>query len=405
MKIPHEKFCVLPWVSLETSPIGTVRPCCLAEEEIVDIHGNKFDLSKSAELADIQDSNYMRGLRKKFLRAEQPETCRKCWAEEDAGRTSKRMHTLDRLKHMIPDTEWTQDPKPLMFLDLKLGNICNLKCRICGSWSSSTFAVEELEFSPILEKKRGHHYQMLKQGAWARDNKDFWDEINAMSDQIRYLEFTGGEPFMIKEHFQFLERIVDMGIAGQVEIHYNTNGTHFPQSAEDIWQHFKLVEIAFSIDDVAERFEYQRANAVWSDVEYNIARFMAMRDRLRNIQLQACITVNVFNVMYLEDVAKWSDKQGFNFIYWNMLHEAQHHCINTLPASVKTQAAHRLAAAIVSEKNRVEFNRIIDFMMQEQSIDPQILINNIKLTDARRRQDLTMHHSELAMAIGYAPSE
>jgi MoaA/NifB/PqqE/SkfB family radical SAM enzyme len=93
MKIPHEKFCILPWVSLETSPIGTVRPCCLAEEEIVDVNGNKFDLSKSAELADIQDSNYMRKLRKQFLRAEHPETCRKCWAEEDAGRTSKRMHT------------------------------------------------------------------------------------------------------------------------------------------------------------------------------------------------------------------------------------------------------------------------------------------------------------------------
>jgi MoaA/NifB/PqqE/SkfB family radical SAM enzyme len=41
------------------------------------------------------------------------------------------MHTLDRLKHMLPDQEWTVDAKPLMFLDLKLGNICNLKCRIC----------------------------------------------------------------------------------------------------------------------------------------------------------------------------------------------------------------------------------------------------------------------------------
>jgi hypothetical protein len=249
MKIPHTKFCVLPWVSLETSPIGTVRPCCLAEEEIVDVHGRKFDLGHCAELADVQDSNYMRDLRQQFLDQQQPETCKKCWAEEDAGRTSKRMHTLDRLKHLIPDQEWTQNPKPLMFLDLKLGNICNLKCRICGSWSSSSYAVEEIEFAPLVEKKRGHHYQMLKQGAWARNNQDFWDEINAMSDQIRYLEFTGGEPFMIKEHFQFLERIVDMGIAGQVEIHYNTNGTQFPENAEDIWQHFKTVEIAFSIDD------------------------------------------------------------------------------------------------------------------------------------------------------------
>jgi MoaA/NifB/PqqE/SkfB family radical SAM enzyme len=401
MKIPHKKFCVLPWVSLETSPIGTVRPCCLAEEEIVDIHGNKFDLGHCAELADVQDSNYMRDLRQQFLNQQQPKTCKKCWTEEDAGRTSKRMHTLDRLKHLIPDSEWSKDSKPLMFLDLKLGNICNLKCRICGSWSSSTFAVEEVEFAPIAEKKRGHHYQMLKQGAWARNNKDFWNEINSMSDQIRYLEFTGGEPFMIKEHFHFLERIVDMGIAGQVEIHYNTNGTQFPEGAEDIWQHFKLVEIAFSIDDVGNRFEYQRANANWDQVEYNIARFMSMRDRHSNLQLQVCITVNVFNVMYLEDVANWADKQGFDFIYWNMLHQAQYHSIGSLPDSAKQLVKQRLFDISVSAKNRLEIDRIIDFMMNGQSLNGSELLNNIQLVDGRRSQDLRTHHYELAKAIGY----
>ena len=405
MKIPHEKFCVLPWVSLETSPIGTVRPCCLAEEEITDINGNKFDLSKSAELADIQDSNYMRKLRKQFLRAEQPDTCRKCWAVEDADGTSKRMHTLNRLKHIIPDSDWTQDPKPLMFLDLKLGNICNLKCRICGSWSSSTFAVEEIEFSPIAEKKTGFHYQMLKQGAWAKDNQDFWEEIKNLSDQIRYIEFTGGEPFMIREHFRFLERIVDMGIAGQVEIHYNTNGTQFPDNAEDIWQHFKTVEIAFSIDDVGARFEYQRANAVWSEVELNIARFMAMRDRHPNIQLQACITVNVFNVIYLETVANWADQQGFDFVYWNMLHEARHFSIAALPDTAKQAIVEKLSTAAVSTKTQAEIKSVIDFMMQGQSLDGTQLLNQITITDQRRKQSLADVEPEFAEIINYRSSK
>ena len=405
MKIPHEKFCVLPWVSLETSPIGTVRPCCLAEEEIVDIHGNKFDLSKSAELVDIQDSNYMRKLRKQFLRAEQPDTCRKCWAVEDADGTSKRMHTLNRLKHIIPDSDWTQDPKPLMFLDLKLGNICNLKCRICGSWSSSAFAVEEIEFSPIAEKKTGFHYQMLKQGAWAKDNQDFWEEIKNLSDQIRYIEFTGGEPFMIREHFRFLERIVDMGIAGQVEIHYNTNGTQFPDNAEDVWQHFKTVEIAFSIDDVGARFEYQRANAVWSEVESNIARFMAMRDRHPNIQLQACITVNVFNVIYLETVANWADQQGFDFVYWNMLHEARHFSIAALPDTAKQAIVEKLSTAAVSTKTQAEIKSVIDFMMQGQSLDGTQLLNQITITDQRRKQSLADVEPEFAEIINYRSSK
>ena len=315
------------------------------------------------------------------------------------------MHTLDRLKHLIPDAEWTQDPKPLMFLDLKLGNICNLKCRICGSWSSSTFAVEEIEFAPISQKKTGFHYQMLKQGAWARNNQDFWTEINNMSDQIRYIEFTGGEPFMIKEHFQFLERIVDMGIAGQVEIHYNTNGTQFPENAEDIWQHFKTVEIAFSIDDVGARFEYQRANAVWSEVEYNIARFMAMRDRHPNIQLQACITVNVFNVLYLEGVANWAYQQGFNFVYWNMLHEAKHFSIATLPDTAKQAIAQQLSTATVSKKVQTEFKSVVDFMLQGSSWDGQQLLNEITITDQRRKQCLADVAPEFAELINYRRTE
>jgi MoaA/NifB/PqqE/SkfB family radical SAM enzyme len=162
MKLPHPKFCVLPWVSLETSPIGTVRPCCLAEEEIIDNDGQKFDLN-TASFANIQNSGYMQNLRQDFLDAKQPQTCRKCWREERAGRTSKRMHTLERLKHMLPDQHWTADAKPLMFLDLKLGNICNLKCRICGSWSSSTFAAEELDqLSGNEQKKASYHLYATK---------------------------------------------------------------------------------------------------------------------------------------------------------------------------------------------------------------------------------------------------
>ncbi len=401
MNIPHDKFCVLPWVSLETSPIGTVRPCCLAEEEITDDAGNKFDLN-SARFSDIQSSNYMQDLRQQFLDAKQPQTCRKCWREERAGRTSKRMHTLDRLKHMIPDQPWTQDARPLMFLDLKLGNICNLKCRICGSWSSSTFATEELaNLEPDEDRKTNHHYVMLRQGAWPRENPTFWSEIDQISDQIRYIEFTGGEPFMIQEHFELLKSLVDRGLAHNIEIHYNTNGTQFPESAEQIWQHFGCVEIAFSIDDIGARFEYQRSNAVWSEVTENLTRFQHIRQRNKNIQLQVCSTVNVFNVYYLEELANWIDQQDFDFVYWNMMHEAYYFSIASLPDSAKQQVAKKLKEAKVSHTHRVEFDRIIDFMLNGASLDGNILRMKVADLDRKRRQDLATMQPELADIINY----
>ena len=401
MKLPHEKFCVLPWISIEASPIGTVRPCCLADDEIVDNNGNKFELS-TADFTDIQNSNHMRKLRQQFLDGEKPQTCRKCWNEERSGRTSKRMHTLDRLKHMLPDQEWTADAKPLMFLDLKLGNICNLKCRICGSWSSSQYAAEELgHMNPAEDKKKTFAYQMLRAGAWPRENQQFWTQLDSVIDQIRYIEFTGGEPFMIQEHFRLLETIVERGIAGQVEIHYNTNGTQFPEQAENIWQHFKTVEIAFSIDDLGERFEYQRTNAVWSEVEHNIARFDAMRSRNPNIQLQACITVNIFNIYYIADVARWAAQQNFNFVYWNMMHDAWYFSIATLPESAKAAITQHLKAQEIPAVYQLEFDRICDFMNRGASTDGSILKMKIRDLDYKRNQDLRNVAPEFAALIDY----
>jgi MoaA/NifB/PqqE/SkfB family radical SAM enzyme len=404
MNIPHNKFCLLPWISLEASPVGTVRPCCLAQDEIVADSGDKFNLA-TASFTDIQNSADMLKLRKELLQGQQPQTCNRCWREERAGRTSKRMHTLDRLKHLIPDQPWTEHARPLMFLDLKLGNICNLKCRICGSWSSSTFATEELaNLDPNEDRKTNHHYQMLRQGAWPREHVKFWSEIDQVVDQIRYIEFTGGEPFMIQEHFDMLQGMVDRGIAHQVEIHYNTNGTQYPEQAETIWQYFKHVEVAFSIDDVGARFEYQRSNAGWSQVCNNIERFRAMRERLLNMSLQACCTVNVFNVLYLEQVAEWIDQQDFDFVYWNMMHDAYYFSIATLPESAKLEIDRKLSAAQVDARTRKEFDQIRDFMMAGNSLDGFILRMKIAELDSRRNQNLALIQPDLAQLIEYAGS-
>lgn len=400
MNIPHPKFCVLPWVSLEASPIGTVRPCCLADDELVDNNGSKFSLL-SADFRHIQDSNSMRSLRQQFLAGQQPQTCRKCWQEERAGRTSKRMHTLNRMKHMGITGPWTEDAKPLMFLDLKLGNICNLKCRICGSWSSSQYAVEELNaMSPGENRKASYAYQMLQAGSWPRENGQFWSQIDSVLADIRYIEFTGGEPFMIQEHFDMLQGIVDRGIAHQVEIHYNTNGTHYPEGAIDTWRHFKTVEIAFSIDDVGERFEYQRTNADWKEVCENISRFAKLRVGYPGIKLQCCTTVNVFNVRYLATVSDWiASYIPWNFVYWNIMHDAWYFSIACLPDSAKQEISQYLDSA--DTVHRDDFNKIRDFMNAGASTDGFMTRMKIADLDRKRSQDLRTVAPELAQLLNY----
>lgn len=400
MIIPHNKFCILPWISLEAGPVGTVRPCCLADEIIRDDNGIPFDLN-TATFSSIQKSNDMQQLRQDFLDKKFPETCRKCWDEEASGRTSKRMNTIARLKNIVNDEEWTVDHKPLMFLDLKLGNICNLKCRICGSWSSSAFATEEMQDSTYEDQKSTYAYKMIKAGAWPRNNPIFWEEAEKICDQIKYIEFTGGEPFMIREHFEFLKTLIDKGIAGNIEIHYNTNGTQYIDEAINIWKHFKLVEIAFSIDDVKERFEYQRSNANWNLVCNNIEKFKALRKEYNNLRLQVCCTVNVFNVYYLETVAQWIEQQNFDFVYWNMMHDSYQLSISTLPITAKKAITEKLLEANVNLNNKREFELITEFMNNGNSLDGTVLKSTIKTLDRRRNQNLCLVQPEFAKLIEY----
>jgi hypothetical protein len=206
---------------------------------------------------------------------------------------------------------------------------------------------------------------------------------------------------MIEEHFELLRSLVSAGLAPMIEIHYNTNGTQFPVDAQFVWQSFKTVEIAFSIDDVGSRFEYQRSNAVWAEVVENISRFRELRRHAPNIQLQVCSTVNVFNVAYLEELSHWIEAQQFDYVYWNMMHEAYYFSISTLPEQAKRVISQRLTLAQVNARDRQEFDRIIDFMMGAPSLDGEILRMKIADLDRKRSQNLREVEPELANLIGY----
>ena len=403
MNVPHEKFCILPWISLETSPIGTVRPCCLAEEEIVDELGNKYKLI-ATDLETIQHSEYMQKLRSAFLAGKQPKTCCKCWNEENAGRTSKRMHTLDRLKHVIHDVEWTESAKQLQFLDLKLGNICNLKCRICGSWSSSKWAQEELDYSSDPDNHIARKW--LKDGQWPRKSRDFWTQLDEILPQVKYFEFTGGEPWMIKQHFDLLQRAVDLGLAKDIDIHYNTNTTQFPKDPT-IWQHFKHVQIAFSVDNTEERFEYERYGAKWRTTNTNIKKVHALRDEGYPITTQLCCTWNVQNIYYLDEILTWANTMDFDSIHFNLMHDPWEFSLSCIPQGArspvmlylqKQQIKHsRYKNDIVALKQMV----VNASMGEETPEDGTALHNKLRQTDLYRNQNFAESHSKIAQAIGY----
>ena len=312
----------MPWTHLDVDVNGGASPCCLYKGSIPDVKVYEQNLGT------IQKHKYMDELRQQFRNGERPKGCQSCWQEEDAGKTSKRQNSIYKMKKSL--NNWTPNSEPtLKFIDFKLGNVCNLKCRICGSWSSSKWAQEELDYgeNPVALKN-------LRDGGWPKRNPKFFEDLKEDLKHVEYFEFTGGEPFMIKDHFKILMYCVEKGYAKNIDIHYNTNGTQLPpQEIFDLWSYFKHVEIAFSIDDVGEPFEYQRHPANWREVSTNLVKFKEMKTA--NMDFQVCSTMSVFNVFNWAKIALWVAQFQPKFFYINTLFDPDYFNIQTLPRQVK----------------------------------------------------------------------
>lgn len=397
-------ICMLPWVSIETSPLGTVRPCCMAHEEITDEAGNKYNLTET-NLETVYHSQYMQTLRQQFRAGEKPATCNRCWEEEAAGRDSKRIHSQVRLKELYKQVDWANDdPDQLWFVDLKLGNICNLKCRICGSWSSSKWAEEEMKYLPEGSDKKKHiAYTWLKQGAWPRKTETFWENMRSLLPNIKYFEFTGGEPWMIKEHFDLLQYAVDTGDSQHIDIHYNTNATQYPGGHWDLWKNFGRVDIAFSVDNVGARFEYERYGANWQESNIIIDEVHIMK-RLSapNITTQLCFTINIQNVYYLDELLAWAATKPFGSVYFNMMHGPEHMSVQYMTPTARELVLDKLKTTFWSRPDhQAEIDSVINFIEAGPGSDGTEFLRKMKQTDEYRKQNFMDTHEEIARAMGY----
>jgi MoaA/NifB/PqqE/SkfB family radical SAM enzyme len=346
-------------------------------------------------------------LREQFREGQKPETCKLCWDEEAAGRTSKRINSRIRLKELYSKVDWeNNNPDQLWFLDLKLGNICNLKCRICGSWSSSKWAAEELDYMPKGSDKKQHiAYQWLKQGAWPRNSDtNFWSNLKTLLPNIKYLEFTGGEPWLIQEHFDLLKYAVDNGYSKNIDIHYNTNATQMPGDFFDseIWKEFGRVDIAFSIDNVGARFEYERYGAKWKLANDIIDYVHYSQASIPNITTQLCFTINIQNVYYLDELLEWADTKHFGSVYFNMMHSPDHMSVQKMTTEAQQLVLDKLKTVFWKNNFYVnEINNVIKFIEQGIGSDGKEFLEKMQRTDAYRKQNFKDTHPEIAQAMGY----
>jgi MoaA/NifB/PqqE/SkfB family radical SAM enzyme len=346
-----KNFCILPWIHLETSSTGEVRPCCLYKEYI-STDKKILKLDKSS-IFDAWNSNYMNKLRDQFLQGEKPQNCSACWEMENAGKISKRQVSLQQYSHTL-----NRFDEPLQFpvyLDLKLGTVCNLKCRSCSSYSSSKWVSDEIKLYKHPMNINHHSY-------WIEDSSPLWNDIEQLLPTIEHFDFTGGEPFLVKKHFDILKICVNLGYSKNITIHYNTNGTVKPtDEMYEIWKEFKNVEIMFSIDGVGEKFEYLRHPGKWNDLVEVFERTLSLNKFYVNI----CYSVTIFNILYIKEFINWFQQYNLpeDRLYFNLIWKPEHLNIKNISNNSKQKIVEHIASTkINSQYFNDRIQELINFM-------------------------------------------
>lgn len=380
-KYLKSNLCHLPWTSIETRPDGKYTPCCLYKEQIED--GQKKYNTVDHTVSDAQNSEYMNRLRKSFIAGEKPKGCQACWKEEQSGKTSKRQNAWIKMP-IIGEGAIKKNTVAPHFIDMKLGNICNLKCRICSPYASSQITPEFMKMDP---HNKEHWRKQNRLGMWPRAKNSFLDGAEEWLQHVRYFEITGGEPLMIEKQFDVLKKCIDIGVANKIDLHYNTNGTQYPEEAvREIWPKFKRVELAFSIDDIERRFEYQRKNAKWDTVNENIIKYK--NSGMKNLQTQICTTINIFNIMHLDELAVHVDRWSPDYWHINVLHWPVEFDVQGLGNDIKQVITKKLSGCKLYKD---ELASAINYLNQESKdsiIDLEEMRNSkIKLFDKFRREN------------------
>lgn len=388
-----DSFCFSPWAHLEISSVGEFKPCCVFKESIHDSQGKPYNIN-THNIELVYHSEYLQNIRTQFINGEKPDGCSNCWFKEQHSVRSNRQwiesnlglaaHTLEIESNTIEN---------LISLDIKLGNLCNFKCRICTPSASSKVAEER-------QRHFGSTYNIRdinKNGQWA-NNPDIWNTLRQIGNQLVNIDFFGGEPFLIKQHKIFLDYLIEHNYSKNIRLHYNTNGSIYPAGLFDKWQQFKQVDIAFSIDNIEERFEFERGGS-WVQVESNLDKFL--QNKLPNMTLGVFTTVNIQNIYYLDQLINWYETKTFNTMMFNLLEDPRFLSIKSMNKELVDLVTAKLQQIDSEKISRYNLGMFIQRLKQKtifpESID-QLKKYMLKL-DSIRNQNFALSHPEIANII------
>ena len=368
-------FCPLPLTHLATHPHGSVTLCCESDmtnraseaqnlpREFITLNNSTYDFEK------IMNSDMFKQVRKDMLDGKMPSPCSKCYKLEALGNESKRTRDTSLLEFSLQDAQRiTQSDGTLTevnfeFIELRLGNICNLACRSCNPQSSSKWISD---WEKLNDRKFDMPQSLFN---WPLDEQ-FWTNLAEHCNNTRKVYINGGEPLLVDKHMKFLEFLITKDLAKNITLVYSTNSTIINDKYIDLWNAFKQVEFMVSIDDLEDRNNYLRHPAKWDKILKSFEWLHSLGHKTYILQ-----TISIMNIYYIKEFWEYFRARGVNVSH-NMVHHPNYYSAANAPQHAKQAILNKIV-------DMPFYNQINNFLSQED--DPQAFE---KFFDENKRLDV-----------------
>jgi len=377
-KHQSKTFCLHPFTGLATREDGAVKVCCRSQP---------IGWIQDDTLERIWNGVQMQEVRRQVLCGERPEVCKPCFDLEDQGVESLRQR---HIKNTIPESRINLYPNALDTLrddytmpfefptmEIKLNNLCNLRCRMCNPLDSTSWT-DWKEVAPIYKKENNYlvptvERLVAKPGQYIGpfdDTDNWWESFEKLLPHFRRVEFAGGEPLMDPQHYKILDMLKPYG--ANIEIKYATNGTTLGikggRTVHDYWPYFKSVAVNVSIDGIHDVYNYIRGNGDFSQLEENIREIQKIPNVSRVV---GAFTAQAGNILQAADCIDYFTNK-MNIVFYS--HRVSYpNCLSAqvLPQELKDVAMLRLmkVASKIANYDVVKKFTILEKILQQQIDD------------------------------------
>lgn len=354
-------FCPLPWNHISANPSGHGRVCCEGFEKLKDDKGQISLWKEAGSLYSYFNTPDYKKIRREMLKGNRPSHCFHCFNQEDHGAKSMRLHFIDMYQsdigQMINNTneDGSINKPQITYIDMPLGNKCNLKCRMCSPGVSY-----------LIGKDWEKMYGTYDSNAAKKIFKDKWyitsntfQMISEALPHVRVLFTAGGEPMIIKEHLEILKMIIDEGHAGHILLRYNSNQTVIPKKIVELWKYFQGVVFNCSVEAPGALNDYIRYPSQWKNLEKNIYFLDHLSYERKNMEVYIHTTVQAYNVMKIPDLL-------------NYLRHAKFKSIVRFPFFILVKVPDWLAPSVLPKKMRYE---IVDKILKSLDEHEEFFLN------------------------------